>query len=52
MRTIVLMVISSVIFSLLARMFAGPQGMTVALLIVLLLVLWKGNVIMRYFGKR
>ena len=51
-RTLLLMLISSVIFSLLARMFAGPQGMTVALLIVVVVVLWKGGAIMRYFGKR
>jgi len=51
-RTVVLMIVSSVIFSLIARVFAGPGGMTVALLIVLLVVLWKGGAIMRYFGKR
>jgi DnaJ-class molecular chaperone len=51
-RTVVLMVVSSVIFSLVARAFAGPGGMTVALLVVLLVVLWKGGAIMRYFGKR
>ena len=51
-RTLAFMVVSSVIFSLIARMFAGTGGMTVALLIVLLVVLWKGGAIMRYFGKR
>jgi DnaJ-class molecular chaperone len=51
-RTLVFMAVSSVIFSLVARAFAGPQGMTVALLIILALVLWKGNTIMRYFGRR
>jgi curved DNA-binding protein CbpA len=50
-RTLVFMVVSSVIFSLVARAFAGPQGMTVALLIILLLVLWKGNTIMRYLRR-
>ncbi|HEV8632670.1 MAG TPA: DnaJ domain-containing protein [Chloroflexota bacterium] len=51
-RTLVLMLISSVIFSLVARMFGGLPGMTIALLIVLVVVLWKGGAIMRYFGKR
>jgi hypothetical protein len=51
-RTLVFMLVSSVVFSLVARMFAGTQGMTIALLIVLLVVLWKGGAIMRYFGKR
>ena len=51
-RTLVFMAVSSVIFSLIARAFAGPQGMTVALMIILVLVLWKGQTIMRYFGRR
>jgi DnaJ-class molecular chaperone len=51
-RTLVFMAVSSVIFSLVARAFAGPQGMTVALLIILALALWKGNTIMRYFSRR
>jgi hypothetical protein len=51
-RTLLWMLVSSVVFSLVARMLAGTQGMTIALLIILVVVLWKGPAIMRYFGRR
>jgi DnaJ-class molecular chaperone len=51
-RTIVMMLISTAIFTVVAGALAGPQGRFFVILIVLVLVLWKGNTIMRYFGRR
>ena len=51
-RTIVMKRISTAIFPVVAGALAGPQGRFFVLLVVLVLVLWKGNTIMRYFSRR
>ncbi len=51
-RSIAMMLVYSAVITLLSRMIGGQTGMAIALLIILVLVLWKGQEIMRYFRTR
>jgi len=51
-RTILMMVVSGVILNLLFSMFAPGAGRWIAIGAVVVLLLWKGGTIFRYFSGR
>ena len=51
-RAIMMMVISGVILNVIFSAFAGPGGRWIAIALIVVLLLWKGGPIMRYFSGK